>query len=709
MHKRVKPNTFVNYMKRKTATVEHGCRVKEDARGAPKVNFPGGLPEGAQQFEKQAEELEELSVVGGGPPDHETYFFVDQQRARKKLGPGVKTMEFFVKSATRMPSDAAAGPPVASDAGGPGEVRSPQQDSGAWAGRPSPGVAAGAKGNPLKRRSSDEADGEAPAAKRARFRLQTLRDLRGNIKSAVQAGHWTSTNALHTTTVCVHVRDAHAILKELGAEADAKEAGLVTKFTNFLARTFLAAPGFEHLHLFKGTFTSLKELGGQETGEGKLLEALAVIDASSDAALDWSQADAVARVAFRSSAMHKSFVAARVEDKVRQARLAGGQRRLDILLGRSIDSAIALFDVRVPLGIRIKHFVLSPPAVKLAREWDPDGTMGAAALVLMETPDVKDVAFDAFVEVARAVAEEGVDVPNPVLKSAVGFVKAVSPNASEAGQGWASRLLQESFKARSLSRVSGVDAAFDPVAVGSGGERSADACRATKEFLLFLPKGATVDWLQVWKKHRDEEKAKQAREKANGAGKGNDDAKGEHGESADKDAKGDKVDAAAKGGVAAEEGGQKEAGAAAMEDAAAKEGIVPNMVGAAGAQGAAEGQAQGVQKIGDAVIGKSHQQKDKFSDEECEATRVLTNHYKVELLTGAAANTPNNAHKYLFKDVRAKPSGSGLLRKLAGKAAAPAKQAQPGKGDMQEGRPRATQGTGAGTSSERQPTAASNN
>ncbi|CAK0832947.1 unnamed protein product [Prorocentrum cordatum] len=666
-HRRVKPDTFVNYMKRKETHFEHGGRVKEEVWGVPKVNFPNGLPQDMQKSEMTPEKLAELALVGGGAPDHETYFFIDQECERKTLGQGVKTVEFFWKSSTRMPSDAVAGPSIASGAGSPGEVRSPQQDSGAGAGEPNLKAAVGARENPLKRHSSDEADGEAPAAKKARLRLETLRTLRDNIKSAVQAGHWKSQNALHTATVDVYIEEAKAILKELSLEADAKEVGLVTKFTNFPARTFLAAPAFEHLHIFKGTFTKLKELGGQETGEGKLLEALAVIAASSDAVPDWSQADPVARAAFRGSAMYRSFVAARVGDKVRKAQSEEGQKRLDILLECSevpnvppaikmtIDSAVVLFDVRVPLGMRIKHFVLSPQAVKLARNWDPEGLMGAAALFLMETPNVKDMTFDRFVEVARAVAEEGIDVPNPVLKSAVGFVKAVSPTAPQAGQEWAHRLVQEGLTARLQLKVGAVEGDFDPVAAVPAAS-AADAFRATKEFLSFLPKGVTVAWLQAWKKHRDEEKdkAKQARADAKDA----------------KDAeKGAEVKASEKGaeGKAVEKGAEGKASPASEKS------------GAADAQGGHKEQPQEVQKfkIGDVVIGKSHQHKEKYNDVEAQVTDVLTRHYKVKLLTGTAANTSNDIHKYLFKDVRAKPSGGGVLGKLAApagadKAAAPA-------------------------------------
>ena len=241
-----------------------------------------------------------------------------------------------------------------------------------------PQRSSGSSGSGLKRHASDASDTEPLAVKKARRQLETLRELRDNVKIAVEGGHWHSTNALHHDTVTVHVSEALAILDDVCKEPNGKTVAI--KFGKFFARTLMSVPAFGQLQHFVGTFSRLENMCGETFPEGLLLEALAKIDPASDAVPDLSVSDAVSRTTIRGSSVYNSFVVARVSANLEKARRQNGKERLETLLACSglpnvpdalkitIADALVLFDVRVPLGLRAKHLVLSPSSAKLAAE-----------------------------------------------------------------------------------------------------------------------------------------------------------------------------------------------------------------------------------------------------------------------------------------------------------------------------------------------------
>ena len=91
------------------------------------------------------------------------------------------------------------------------------------------------------------------------------------------------------------------------------DAGLATKFSRFLARTFLASSAYKHMHHFADTFSKLVAIGAEDSGEGRLLQALGAVAVDAEVFPDLSVADVVVRTAFRSSPIYKSFMTARVD------------------------------------------------------------------------------------------------------------------------------------------------------------------------------------------------------------------------------------------------------------------------------------------------------------------------------------------------------------------------------------------------------------
>ena len=152
------------------------------------------------------------------------------------------------------------------------------------------------------------------------------------------------------------------------------------------------------------------------------------------------------------------------------------------------------------------------------KEWESTGAIGVAAVFLGVAPEQKDVTYELFVEVALAFVEAEIVAPNPVVASAIAFVAAVAPTDPGSDRPWAARLLRAGLAARLPVQVAQDGNAFDAISEVPSAD-AADAFKATKEFLSFLPKSAlepAAPWFLKWKASREEEKerAKQARGKA---------------------------------------------------------------------------------------------------------------------------------------------------------------------------------------------------
>ena len=319
MYKRVSAQAFVKYLQSRTTSVSHGGRVKDEVWAVPRLNFPEGLPQEVAANELSEDTLEQLQLVGGGQADKEIYYFIDQQCPRHLLGKQVKTLEFFTASITKVAGEKGAssshnalgsGAPVAS----PTLVVVPKSSPCI----PVPRSDAEA-GPTLKRHTSEPSEDEAPEVKKARRRLDTLRALRDNIVTAARQELWSSDNPLVHDTVAILVSEALVVLNEITQDTGNSEHRLVTKFSKFLVKHLMASSGYLHMHHFRNTFTDLENMGAEESGEGRLIQALADVAAGSEDFPNLSVADVVARTAFRSSNLFKSFIAARVQSMVQKA------------------------------------------------------------------------------------------------------------------------------------------------------------------------------------------------------------------------------------------------------------------------------------------------------------------------------------------------------------------------------------------------------
>jgi hypothetical protein len=214
------------------------------------------------------------------------------------------------------------------------------------------------------------------------------------------------------------------------------------KITFWLANEFLSRPIFRQLSGFKGMFHGLIVLhGDQSTCDPdaieiiKLIESLALVDVATDDMPEFALAGVAARTTFRTSSLYTSFVEAKVNHVLTTAKSATGEARLALVnsckdlpnlpagMRDTITMVTTLFDERLPLKTRVEYLTNSElkGTENLARQWDPNGIMGIAAVCISETADLTDVAYDLFEQIARILIDIDMRVKNPVVSAAVQF------------------------------------------------------------------------------------------------------------------------------------------------------------------------------------------------------------------------------------------------------------------------------------------------
>ena len=342
---RVDGKRLSHYLANKKANIQHGAASEMEYWGVPKTNFPDGLPEDIQEALVAQEDLQEAEVLGGGTFDHELYYIIDKCVPRHRLRKNVRSLKFFTGSVTKVGANAMSMSTGSerlaldnTDAGDPPQAVDPPQ---AAAGT-QPQAAAGdsqPQAEPVERKRALVASGsDAPepeedkVAKRRRMLSGTLSDLRSAIKGAADSGKWHSNSDWCQDTVHFLVQELMQVLKNIidqetppagatgppaaatGADGPKGPEGpapcfvkLLNKVQDFLVGIFTTRPMFDSVCHFKCVFTELKQMGADETGEGKLIEMLANVESNSVNQLDMSQVDVVDRTNFRHTTLYKSY------------------------------------------------------------------------------------------------------------------------------------------------------------------------------------------------------------------------------------------------------------------------------------------------------------------------------------------------------------------------------------------------------------------
>ena len=128
------------------------------------------------------------------------------------------------------------------------------------------------------------------------------------------------------------------------------------------------------------------------------------MDVDTDAMPDLSVAPVAMRTKFRGSRLYKSFVEYKVDRTLATAKLASGAQRLALVqscqnlpslptgVKDTIEVVSVLVDDELAMSARI-HYLAEcslDGCLALAKQWDPNGLVGAAALCMSETGDLTD-------------------------------------------------------------------------------------------------------------------------------------------------------------------------------------------------------------------------------------------------------------------------------------------------------------------------------
>ena len=276
--KRVGPETFIAYYKKRVKKVSNGEQVSLELWAVPKTNFPKGLP--PKILEAYVAEDSEILDGQTISVDREKYYLVDKMIDRNQLGKGVWTAQSYMGigsscAVTGPGTDAMRALPdgvVDADA----DAESSDDDAPL---RPATG------GGPATNRGLGLALLGAPAAvenpelKKAKTQLGTLRALRVNITKAADAGVWVhKSNSLNPNSVLFWVEQTLLALQELGQDPQGKMRvdAIAVGFRTFLVNFVYAADCYPEWCNFKGVLPRLESLiQGDEMDECKLLENLA--------------------------------------------------------------------------------------------------------------------------------------------------------------------------------------------------------------------------------------------------------------------------------------------------------------------------------------------------------------------------------------------------------------------------------------------------
>ena len=282
--RRVLPETFIAYLKKRVKTMRNGEQVSLDFWAVPKTNFPKGLPPKILDacVDEDSEILEGLTLR----VDRAKYYVIDKVIDRNQLGKGVWTDVAYLDVGA---SCAMSGPDAITDRE-PADVDHTDADAGSDEDdaplRPATGGGApGGGGSSAKCRGLDldvpgaPAVAENPEVKRAKTQLNTLRALRVNITKAADANIWVHKgNSLNPNRVLFWVEQTLLALQELGQDPQGRLRvdAIAVAFRTFMVNFVYSSACYPQWCHFKGVFPRLADLiVGDDIDECRLLENLA--------------------------------------------------------------------------------------------------------------------------------------------------------------------------------------------------------------------------------------------------------------------------------------------------------------------------------------------------------------------------------------------------------------------------------------------------
>ena len=454
---RISPQQLANAMKKQTSQVVSVGTLRISYWGVPKGNFPDGLPANIAGSELTNAQVQEMELLGGAKINTDELYIVDCEVQRSILGKGVTSLEFATKSVTKRDK-----PVLSSNSGTqPGQPLENKDRSEGAANRTPLGRGAEKQGAPIEEKDKDKSEGAADRThlgrganatlkrnrsdadesdendrpgKQLKTMLGTLTTLKESMYRAMDQGLWEATSPLQEDNVKYLLTELIAVLIDMkGFKPAVEVSALASKVARWFISQILNRPVFVHLHVFKDDL--IKKLVEGDLVEGidltksqdfctdmiKLIESLAKVSMDEEATMpDLSCASVANRTTFRSSILYQSFLTAKVDKTLDQAKKATGSARLNAVkscqhvqglsagVQHTISVVITLFDENVPLDRRIPYIVDQQDendkarVIKLALDWDPDGVVGMAAMCLSEKADLTGKQYLVFEEFAQA-------------------------------------------------------------------------------------------------------------------------------------------------------------------------------------------------------------------------------------------------------------------------------------------------------------------
>jgi len=637
---RVTPEKFVAHFASQKSSISSSAGARTEYFGVPKVNFPDGLPESIRTAEVDPTTLDFLELIGGGSVDRDLTYIVDCVAPRCQLGKNVCVLFFEAKKQKKVGKKTP-----------PSSTNPPQQEAASVdlvvpqrtpLGRAS-----------LKRIFSDPdgQDAEEPEQKRTRVLTDTLRKLRDDLQQAMNRGQWCQKgNGLQTDSVKYLLRELTDAMQDMAQNPPPSSAGLrtnalVVNIAYWIAHEFLSRAVFRHLHHFKGDFDKILALRSDKSEAQcdarevvKLIESLASVDADADVMPDLSVASVAVRTKFRGSTLYKSFVECKVDRTLARAKLVSGEQRMVLVqscqnlpslptgVKDTIEVVSTLFDDGLTMVARMQYLAecSMDGCLALAKDWDPNGSVGVASLCMSEMGDLTNTPISLFFEVAGVLNQvERFEAKHPIIQAAITCLKQLKSIATPTPSGpWLDRLAASAIVCRLKLNTDSmhdlVSFKYDEVP----SEHQASCFKIVKDYLKLAPEDVP-SWWRDWS---DEVKRqKDAKRKAEDKGKGNEDKdKG----NADKEkGKEEEVD-----GTEANVNGNEEAPLVADETAG-------------------NAKKPALFKVGDVVVGVATKKKSSYDQQDAKVVAVLSKHYKVKMLTG---DDVGGEHRYLHAAVKAK-------------------------------------------------------
>ncbi len=387
---------------------------------------------------------------------------------------------------------------------------------------------------------------------------------------------------------------------------------------------------------------------------------------------DLSVAPVAMRTNFRGSRLYKSFVEYKVDRTLGRAKLASGAQRLALVqscqnlpslptgVKDTIEVVSVLFDDELAMSARMQYFAECSldGCLALAKQWDPNGIVGVAALCMSETGDLTDTSISLFSEAAGVLSQISFEAKHPVIQAAITCLKQLkgiaTPTPSEP---WLDRLAASAIVCRlklNTDSMHGLESfKYDEVPA----QHQANCFKILKDYLKLALEEPS--WWRDWSnevKRQKEAKRKPVHEP---------DAEDKGNEAAAVESKDHKEDEAP---LVATAGSNPDA-AALRDETTCKDTKTPQF------------------KVGDLVVGMAAKFKSSYDQKDAQVIAVLAKRYKVKMLTGDASGAE---HKYTHAMVRAKaapatqPSTADDGNTIAAEAAAVSDDKSLGKVRMQQ-------------------------